>query len=58
MGASNPAVADDNLVVAYSSGEIFDLRTQNGRVAWTGTRWRCRSASGPCPPSRIFAACR
>ena len=35
MGASNPAVADDSLVVAYSSGEIFDLRTQNGRVAWT-----------------------
>ena len=35
MGASNPAVADDSLVVTYSSGEIFDLRTQNGRVAWT-----------------------
>jgi outer membrane protein assembly factor BamB len=35
MGASSPAVADDGVVVAYNSGEIFDLRAQNGRVSWT-----------------------
>jgi outer membrane protein assembly factor BamB len=34
MGASSPAVEDDSVVVAYSSGEIFSLRIQNGRVAW------------------------
>ncbi|MDD5586480.1 MAG: PQQ-binding-like beta-propeller repeat protein [Alphaproteobacteria bacterium] len=34
MGASNPAAEGDSVVVAYSSGEIFSLRAQNGRVAW------------------------
>ncbi len=35
MGASNPAVTEDGVIVAYSSGEIFDLRAENGRVAWS-----------------------
>lgn len=35
MGASAPAVSGDSVVVAYSSGEIFNLRAQNGKVAWT-----------------------
>ncbi len=35
MGASSPAVHGDTLVVAYSSGELFGLRTQNGRVIWS-----------------------
>ncbi len=35
MGASNPAVVDDNIVVAYSSGEIFNLRAENGRSSWS-----------------------
>lgn len=35
MGAAAPAAAGDSVVVAYSSGEIFNLRAQNGRVAWT-----------------------
>lgn len=34
MGASSPAAEGDSVVVAYSSGEIFNLRAQNGRVAW------------------------
>jgi outer membrane protein assembly factor BamB len=34
MGSANPAVAGDTVAVAYSSGEIFALRAQNGRVAW------------------------
>lgn len=34
MGASSPAAELDNVVVAYNSGEIFDLRAQNGRVSW------------------------
>ncbi len=33
MGAAAPAVFGDTAVVAYSSGEIFALRAQNGRVA-------------------------
>lgn len=35
MGASSPAVSGDVAIVTYSSGEIFSLRAQNGRVAWT-----------------------
>ncbi len=35
MGASSPAADGDSVVVAYSSGEIFNLRAQNGRMAWT-----------------------
>ena len=34
MGASNPAVLDNSVVVTYSSGEIFNLRAENGRVSW------------------------
>ena len=37
MGASNPAVVDQSVVIAYSSGEIYDLRSENGRVSWNYT---------------------
>ncbi|MGE3623838.1 MAG: PQQ-binding-like beta-propeller repeat protein [Bdellovibrionales bacterium] len=35
MGASNPAAAGDSVLAAYSSGEIFNLRPENGRVSWS-----------------------
>ncbi|HAX90748.1 MAG TPA: pyrrolo-quinoline quinone [Rhodospirillaceae bacterium] len=35
MGSSSPAVNGDTVVVAYSSGEVFGLRAQNGRVVWS-----------------------
>ena len=35
LGGSSPAVADDTLVVPYSSGEVFALRVANGRVTWS-----------------------
>lgn len=34
MGASSPAVVGDSVVVAYTSGEIFNLRAENGRASW------------------------
>lgn len=34
MGASSPAVVGDSVVVTYSSGEVFNLRTENGRASW------------------------
>jgi outer membrane protein assembly factor BamB len=37
MGASSPAVTPDGVIVAYSSGEIYDLRPENGRSAWNYT---------------------
>ncbi len=35
LGAANPAVEGDIVVVPYSSGEIFALRVENGRPLWT-----------------------
>jgi outer membrane protein assembly factor BamB len=35
LGAASPAVDGDIVVVPYSSGEIFALRTENGRPLWT-----------------------
>ncbi len=37
MGAASPAVQGDVVIVAYNSGELFGLRTQNGRVSWNYT---------------------
>lgn len=34
QGGASPAVAGDVVLTVYSSGEIFALRAQNGRVAW------------------------
>jgi outer membrane protein assembly factor BamB len=34
MGAANPAVVGDSVVVAYGSGEVFNLRAENGRSSW------------------------
>lgn len=35
LGGSSPAVEGDIVVVAYSSGEVFALRVENGRPLWT-----------------------
>ncbi len=35
LGGSNPAVDDNTVIVAYSSGELFALRLQNGRPLWS-----------------------
>ncbi len=35
LGGASPAVEGDIVVVPYSSGEIFALRTQNGRELWS-----------------------
>jgi outer membrane protein assembly factor BamB len=35
LGAASPAVEGDIVVVPYSSGELFALRVENGRVLWT-----------------------
>jgi len=34
MGASTPAVVGDTVVAAFSSGELFAIKTENGRVVW------------------------
>ena len=35
VGAASPAVAGDLVVAPYSSGEVFALRGENGRVTWS-----------------------
>src|SRR3546814_4596588 len=35
LGGASPAVEGDIVVVPYSSGEIFALRVENGRVVWS-----------------------
>jgi len=35
LGGSNPAVDDSTVIAAYSSGELFALRLQNGRPLWS-----------------------
>lgn len=35
IGAASPAATTDMVVPAFSSGEIYALRTANGSVAWT-----------------------
>ncbi|MGH6719100.1 MAG: PQQ-binding-like beta-propeller repeat protein, partial [Alphaproteobacteria bacterium] len=35
LGGASPAVAADVVVAAYSSGELYALRVENGTVAWT-----------------------
>ena len=34
LGSASPAVEGENVVVAYSSGELFALRVENGRAVW------------------------
>lgn len=37
IGAASPSVSEGVIVAPYSSGEMFALRVENGRVAWTDT---------------------
>ena len=40
LGAASPAVAGNIVVAPYSSGELFALRVDNGRVAWSDSLTR------------------
>jgi outer membrane protein assembly factor BamB len=35
LGSASPALEGENVVVAYSSGELFALRAQNGQPTWS-----------------------
>ena len=37
LGSASPAISGGLVVVAYSSGEIYALRIENGRQAWSDT---------------------
>ena len=43
LGAASPAVAGNIVVVPYSSGELFALRVDSGRIAWSDSLSRSGS---------------
>jgi outer membrane protein assembly factor BamB len=40
LGVGSPAVAEGLVIVPFSSGELYALRVENGRVAWSDTLMR------------------
>ncbi|HML10126.1 MAG TPA: PQQ-binding-like beta-propeller repeat protein [Stellaceae bacterium] len=43
LGSASPAVEGDIVVVAYTSGELYALRVENGRVLWSENLASARS---------------
>ena len=37
LGTAPPAIAGDMVIVPYSSGELFAMRVENGRISWSDT---------------------
>ncbi|AEP08693.1 outer membrane protein assembly factor BamB family protein [Micavibrio aeruginosavorus] len=46
LGAASPAASREMVVPAFSSGEIFALRVENGSVAWTDNLTSFRRTGG------------
>lgn len=46
VGAASPAVSRDVVIPAFSSGELFALRVENGTVAWAESLAAIRSVGG------------
>jgi len=45
LGGASPAVSEEIVVVGYSSGEVFGLRPENGRVIWSDNLAASRTAN-------------
>lgn len=46
LGAPSPAASGNTVIVAYSSGEVFALRSDNGQVAWADNLATVRGFGG------------
>ncbi|HTW54650.1 MAG TPA: PQQ-binding-like beta-propeller repeat protein [Stellaceae bacterium] len=46
LGDASPAVEGNIVVVAYTSGELFALRVENGRVLWSENLASARNTNG------------
>ena len=46
LGAASPAVEGDLVVAPFSSGEVFALRVENGRIAWVENLGTRRASTG------------
>ena len=58
LGGASPAVEGEIVVVAYSSGELFALRVENGRARVVGQPRGQPATSTRSPGSPISAAGR
>jgi outer membrane protein assembly factor BamB len=56
VGAASPAANQDVVIPAFSSGEIFALRVENGSVAWSDNLSPLRSYGGLAGLSDITAS--
>jgi outer membrane protein assembly factor BamB len=45
LGGANPAIDGDIVIAAYSSGEVFALRVENGRVVWSDSLAETRTVN-------------
>jgi outer membrane protein assembly factor BamB len=53
LGGGSPAVDEGVVVVGYSSGEVFALKTESGRVLWSDSLSGVRRGSGASGLSHI-----
>lgn len=53
LGAASPAIENNKVILAYSSGELYALQTNNGRISWGDNLSVMRGISGVARISHV-----
>ena len=53
LGAASPAIDNNKVILAYSSGELYALQTKNGRIFWGDNLSVMRGSSGVARISHV-----
>ncbi len=53
LGAASPAIKNNKVILAYSSGELYALQTNNGRIFWGDNLSAKRGGSGVARISHV-----
>ncbi len=53
LGAASPAIENNKVILAYSSGELYALKTNNGRIFWGDNLSVMRGSSGVARISHV-----
>ena len=53
LGAASPAIENNKVILAYSSGELYALQTNNGRIFWGDNLSVMRGSSGVARISHV-----
>ena len=53
LGAASPAIENNKVILAYSSGEVYALQTNNGRIFWGDNLSVMRGSSGVARISHV-----